>query len=121
MLSEVVSQGQVIKIEKMSEEKLLTVRDVAAILGISEKEVLDLSENGSIPAYKVGGVYLRFRSDQIEAFRRSFKAAGGSSRSKITGEYSLREKISDFFYFNDFYILSALLILLILLIIFRGY
>ncbi|TRZ94049.1 DNA-binding protein [bacterium] len=104
----------------MTEEKLLTVRDVASILGISEKEVLDLSENGSIPAYKVGGVYLRFRRDQIEAFKKSFKVAE-SSRPKINGGYSFRERVSDFFYFNDFYILSVLLILLILVIIFRGY
>jgi excisionase family DNA binding protein len=104
----------------MTEEKLLTVRDVASLLGISEKEVLDLSENGSIPAYKVGGVYLRFKRDQIEAFKKSFNSAESSS-SKITGEYSFKERVSDFFYFNDFYILSVLLILLILIIIFRGY
>ena len=42
----------------MNEEKLLTVREASLILGISEKEVLDLAESGAIPAYKIGGVYL---------------------------------------------------------------
>ena len=103
----------------MTEEKLLTVRDVSLILGISEKEVLDLAENGSIPAYKVGGLYLRFKREQVELFKKIPRPA--ETISGAAGKYSLREKISDFFYFNDFYILSALLILLILVIIFQGY
>ncbi len=103
----------------MTEEKLLTVRDVSLILEISEKEVLDLVDNGSIPAYKVGGVYLRFKREQVETFKKSLKLSG-DSKSK-TGEYPFREKLNDFFYFNDFYILSVMLILLILVIIFQGY
>ena len=51
-------------------ERLLTVRDVASILGISEKEVLDLAEDGKLPAYKIGGVYLRFNPGQIEEYRK---------------------------------------------------
>ena len=52
----------------MAEEKLLTVREVAAFLGISEKDVLDLAQSSQIPAYKVGGVYLRFKKEQVEEY-----------------------------------------------------
>lgn len=103
----------------MVEERLLTVRDVASILGISEKEVLDLAESAKLPAYKVGGVYLRFKPEQVEAFRKSSKSH--LSKTDIKQKYSFKDKVSDFFYFNDFYILSILIILLILIIIFRGY
>ena len=103
----------------MAEEKLLTIRDVSLILGISEKEVIELAEQGQIPAYKIGGVYLRFKRQQIDEFRRRFKP---SLIRKISPEkHSAKERINDFFYFNDFYILSILLILLILIIIFKGY
>lgn len=115
----------------MAEEKLLTVRDVSLILGITEKEVIDLTENGVIPAYKVGGVYLRFKRDQIEEFKKSFKptphknissgSATWSSRDFKSEKYSFRDKISDFFYFNDFYILSIVIILLVLVLIFQRY
>ncbi|PIP18901.1 MAG: hypothetical protein COT38_04715 [Candidatus Omnitrophica bacterium CG08_land_8_20_14_0_20_41_16] len=102
----------------MSQEKLLTVREVAIILNISEKEVVDLAQTGTIPAYKVGGVFLRFKKDQIQEYRNSTR----SSLSKVSLRKStpLREKISDFFYFNDFYILSGLFIFLLLVVIFRG-
>jgi len=103
----------------MGQEKLLTVRDVSIVLGVSEREVLDMAESGQIPAYKVGGVYLRFKKEQIDDFRKTFKPH--IQKAALTKEYSLGERIGDFFYFNDFYILSALAIILIIIIIFRGY
>lgn len=101
----------------MGEEKLLNVRDVSIILGVSEKEVLDLAEKGAMPAYKIGGVYLRFKREQVQEFKKSMRPL--SSKSAASQEYPLKDKVSDFFYFNDFYILSILIILLILVIIFQ--
>ncbi len=101
-------------------ERLLTVRDVSLILGISEKEVIDLAESGKMPAYKVGGVYLRFKPEQIEEFKKSSKGAV-PYKAKTSPTYSFKDRVSDFFYFNDFYLLSILLILLIVFIILRGF
>jgi len=100
-------------------ERFLTVRDVSSILGISEKEVMDLVESKQLEAYRVGGVYIRFKQEQIAEFRKSFKSP--AKRVVSSEKYTLKDKISDFLYFNDFYILSALIILLILFIIFREY
>lgn len=102
----------------MSEEKLLTVRDVSILLNISEKEVMDLAQAGVIPAYKVGGVFLRFKKDQIYDYQKSSHPS--LVKTAPPQPSSLKEKISDFFYFYDFYILSGLLIFLLLVVIFRG-
>jgi excisionase family DNA binding protein len=98
----------------MAEEKLLTVREVSHLLNLTEKEVMDLAENGSIPAYKVGGVYLRFKRAQVEDYSKRIH-----SSPKAHPEISFRDRVFDFFYYNDFYILSALLIILMLYIIFK--
>jgi excisionase family DNA binding protein len=98
----------------MSDEKLLTVREVSHILNLSEKEVMDLAENGSIPAYKVGGVYLRFKRGQVEEYRKRIPSDTGVNR-----EVPFKDRIFDFFYYNDFYILSIMLIILMLFIIFK--
>ena len=103
----------------MSEEKLLTVRDVAGVLGISEKEVMELAENGSIPAYKVGGVYLRFKKEQIQEFRKLAKHPS-VVKGQVRDKYTTGERLSDFIYFNDFYIIAALIITFLLFIIFQG-
>jgi len=103
----------------MADEKLLNIRDVSIILGINEKEVIELSESGAIPAYKIGGVYLRFKRQQIEDYRRKNKIA--SHKHDISLNRSINDKIGDFVYFNDFYILSILIIAILLIIIFQGY
>lgn len=100
----------------MGQEKLLTIREAASLLGVSEKEIIDLAEKGLIPAYKIGGVYLRFKRQQLEEYRQKFLAPLKPSAAE---KYTLMEKVGDFFYFNDFYLLAALIIILILVIIFR--
>ena len=102
----------------MSEEKMLTVRDVSIMLGVSEKDVLDLTENGTIPGYKVGGVYLRFKKEQVEQYR---KEQSHLRPAPDKGELeSLRNRINDFFYFNDFYIFALVLIILLGHLVYRG-
>ncbi len=100
-------------------ERFLTVRDVSVILGISEKEVMDLVENKQLDAYKVGGVYIRFKQEQIEQYRKAFKPIS-KHKTVASHKYLLKDRVSDFFYFNDFYILSFLVIVLILIVIFQG-
>lgn len=102
----------------MSNEKLLTVREVSLLLGVSEKGVLDLAEAGKIPAYKVGGVYLRFKRDQVLGYQKTLHPS--SAKTELSSKSPFQEKIGDFFYFNDFYILSVGLIVLLLIVILRG-
>ncbi|MFH0762990.1 MAG: helix-turn-helix domain-containing protein [Candidatus Omnitrophota bacterium] len=103
----------------MAEEKFLTVRDASSILGISEREVVDLVEAGSLPAYRIGGVYLRFRKAQVFDFKN--KPGEFSEKAALRPEYPFKDRLSDFLYFNDFYILSGIIITALLIIIFRGY
>ncbi len=102
----------------MSEEKMLTVRDVAIMLSISEKDVLDLTENGTIPGYKIGGLYLRFKKEQVEQYKKNqHHLHPHAVKQEGAG---LGSKISDFFYFHDFYILAAILIILLGYLVYRG-
>lgn len=102
----------------MSEEKMLTVRDVAVMLGISEKDVLDLTENGTIPGYKIGGVYLRFKKEQVEQYKKNQHHLHPNALKRESA--GVGSKVSDFFYFNDFYILAAILIILLGYLVYRG-
>ncbi len=103
----------------MSEEKLLTVRDVSVLLGVSEKDVLDLAEKGTLPAYKVGGVYLRFKKEQVEEYRKAHHNLHHKPEGKE--KVGLQDKIRDFLYFNDFYIFAAILVILLGFLVYRGF
>lgn len=151
------------------QEKLLTVEEAAQILGISVDEVKILSQKGLIPTYRIGGVYLRFKKEQIQELRGKFPPVGqisldtkeGASesedqvsapeiipesqsqispspftspsslpeepvlrRGKDLGKgaqvkYTPLERIKDFLYYNDFYIISIFIIVAILFFIFK--
>ena len=103
----------------MADEKLLTVREVSLLLNISEREVMNLAESRALPAYKVGGVYLRFKKDQVLGYQKSFRPAS-SPQVEPLAKSGFGDKLRDFFYFNDFYILSALAVILLLVILLRG-
>lgn len=156
-------------------EKLLTVEEAAQILGVSADEVEMLSQKGLIPAYRIGGMYLRFKKEQIQKLRGSFplacqislNAKGGlsgtedqdktcfsmprESNPKPTSEsqsrtsrsgpahiggpvpgsgkglgeepqvkYTPFERVKDFLFYNDFYIISIFVIIAILFFIFKA-
>ena len=50
-------------------QKLLTLNELSSYLGISEKKITSLVDEGVISAYKLGGEFLRFRKEQIDAVR----------------------------------------------------
>ena len=102
-------------------EKFLNIKDVSEYLRISQEEVEELVEKGEIPAYRIGGTYLRFRKDQIEAIKSKFLDKTKKIRENIPlqNSYTRFEKVKDFLYFNDFYIISAIIIVIILIVTFR--
>ncbi len=129
-------------------EKLLSIREVADRLKVSEEEVKRLVDMGEIPAYRIGGTFLRFRREQIEAIANEIREVEekdpehakpvlderGRPTHHLTEleteikrrepsarryDYSLAEKIEDFIYFYDFYILSFLAIGVLLFMIFK--
>ena len=112
-------------------EKLITISETSRLLGISEQEVKGLVQKGELPAYRVGGRFLRFRKEQIEAIQNEIPAKGAAPpetarkrefqrrRPEAAYSESLADRVSDFFYFNDFYIIAAAIALLILWFIFK--
>ncbi|MDP2943120.1 MAG: helix-turn-helix domain-containing protein [Candidatus Omnitrophota bacterium] len=112
-----------------TKEGLLNLKEAADLLGLAEEEVRYFVSCGKIPAYKIGGEFLRFKRDQIEALRGRIKILKHQSVpiEKIVPaeeierkvKYSVRDKIRDFLYFNDFYFLAAVLIALLIFVILK--
>lgn len=104
----------------MMSEKLLNIKEVCEYLGLSEEDLRKLVDRGEIPAYRLGGTILRFRKEQID----KVKAQGIPKIVKLDEEVltgateSRMDKIRDLLYFNDFYIISAIIIIILLGIIF---
>ncbi|MBM3253304.1 MAG: helix-turn-helix domain-containing protein [Candidatus Omnitrophica bacterium] len=95
-------------------DKLLNLKEAAEYLHISQRRLEKLVRKGKLPAYKIGGSYLRFRKDDIDNFRGlSFR------KERKYNSYSLLEGIKDFLYFNSFYIISIIIALIMLIVILK--
>ncbi|NQT46361.1 MAG: helix-turn-helix domain-containing protein [Candidatus Omnitrophica bacterium] len=112
-------------------EKLLTLKEVSDYLGISEGEIEELVNEGKFPAYKIGGMFLRFRREQVELARQRFLVPSSKADEQKLADWrspgvdeagDFFEKLKDFLYFNDFYIVSTLVIaaLLVFIVTFVG-
>ncbi len=51
----------------MSDDQILTVRDVAALLKVGEKTIYMMAQAGDLPGFKVRGQW-RFRRSDIDAW-----------------------------------------------------
>jgi len=100
---------------KGTKERLLTTREASHILGIPEKEIIDLSQSNVIPHFKVAGEFLRFKKADITSIRSTIR----KKYNLPERNYRLIEKVKEYFYFNDFYVISTLVIILLLWVIIK--
>ena len=100
----------------MTTGQYITVREAAQNLGITEKKVMDLIEEGKLQAYRIADQFLRLKKSEVLAMRNT----GDVVQEAVHYAYTGPEKIKDFLYFNDFYILASFVIAGLLYAIWLG-
>ena len=91
-------------------EKLWTTSEVASFLSITERDVEELVRQGVLTAYQLGGRFLRFRPQQVEAIKGKVRFRPTAKHSGAAVTRSPGQRLRDFVYFYDFYIISATLL-----------
>jgi len=95
----------------------ITVRETAQILAVTEKKVMDLIEGGNLQAYKIADQFLRLKRHEVI----NMHSSGQVVSEIVSHTYTPGERLHDFFYFNDFYLISLAVIGALLYIIFFTY
>ena len=95
-------------------KSFLTSKEAAGYLGMTEAELEKLTSEGSVLSYRIGGIYTRYKMEDLNAYIRKIPVRGDHKYSA-----TLSDKIKDFFYFNDFYIFSIVAIIVIVYFIFK--
>lgn len=85
---------------------MLTLDEVKKYLEVEQQEIEKFIRDGMLHAYKIGGVYIRFRKEEVL----SLKYDVILKKKKSLNPVSVGQKILDFWRFNNFYIISVLLI-----------
>ena len=96
-------------------EKLWTTDEVAKFLGITEVDVEQLVREGQLSGYKLGGQFLRFRPEQVEALKGKMKFRPNTAKRVEQAKSSWAQQARDFVYFYDFYLVSASLLALLVI------
>lgn len=85
---------------------MLTLDEVKNFLEVEQQVIEKFIQDGALHAYKIGGVYIRFRKEEVLGLKYDVllkkKKPGASS--------SLGQRLWDFWRFNNFYIISVLII-----------
>ncbi len=97
-------------------DQFISIREAAQLLKISEKKIMELSQAGKLQSYRIAGQFVRFKREEIL----NIKTTGEVAAENTHFEYTSEERVKDFFYFNDFYIVSLAIIIGLLLVIFKG-
>ncbi len=96
-------------------------------MSLKEDELVGLADRGEIIAYRIGGSLLRFKAKDIYEYLKRKKAQERKAHARTpipqsnpSGEsYGIKDRVVDFFYFHDFYIIVALVIALLIIIILK--
>ncbi len=91
---------------------LLTLEEVKNFLAVDQERVEKFLEQGKLHAYKIGGTYIRFRKEEILTLHSELLP-------KPKGKPFLA-RVGDFWRFNNFYIVSLLILIAIVALTMRN-
>ncbi len=106
-------------------EEYLSVHEATELMGVSEEELWALIRRHEVPTHNIAGVFTRLKKSEMEILKNKWRIERElfpepekvSPHHAAVKKSTFAEKISDFWYFNDFYILCAVLIAALVYII----
>lgn len=106
----------------MEADHYINVHDAAELLDVTEKELWELAHKHQVPTHQIAGAFLRFKKEDIEQLKIKWRIERElfPERSKYFVHHDtvqkagLFDKLADYWYFNDFYILCSILVAVLL-------
>jgi excisionase family DNA binding protein len=85
---------------------MLTLDEVKNFLEVEQQVIEKFIRDGALHAYKIGGVYIRFRKEEVLTLKYDVLLKHRSTQSAVT----FGQQLWNFWRFNNFYIISVLII-----------
>jgi hypothetical protein len=86
---------------------MLTLDEVKNFLEVEQQVIEKFIQDDVLHAYKIGGVYIRFRKEEVLGLKYDVLA----KKNKAGTSGSFGQQLWNFWRFNNFYIISVLIIL----------
>jgi excisionase family DNA binding protein len=98
-------------------DRMLTREETATYLDVSLTVVDALVTEHQLTAYRVGGTFVRFRSEDVMAYRDQQLGQHGLSMIPEGALLGWSERVREFMYLHGFYLLAGALALVLLSIV----
>jgi hypothetical protein len=85
---------------------MLTLDEVKNFLEVEQQVVEQFIRDEVLHAYKIGGVYIRFRKEEVLGLK--YDVLLKKKKGRASGSFG--QRLWDFWRFNNFYIISVLII-----------
>ena len=85
---------------------MLTLDEVKNFLEVEQQVIEKFIRDGALHAYKIGGVYIRFRKEEVLTLKYDVLLKKKTTRASI----SFGQQVWNFWRFNNFYIISVCVI-----------
>ena len=85
---------------------MLTFDEVKNYLAVEQQVIEKFIRDGALHAYKIGGVYIRFRKEEVLSLKYDVLL----KKKKTGADVSFGQRLWDLWRFNNFYIISILII-----------
>ena len=85
--------------------------DAARYLGLSERDVEQLVREGRLKAQMLGGRFVRFDPEQVKQLKPALPVPAQPAVESKALPVAWFERVADFLYFYDFYLISFLLLM----------
>jgi len=82
---------------------MMNLQEVLEFLRVSEHDIQSHIRKGNLDAYRIGGVYLRFRQEQVRTLKSRLEAKNKKEQVTVG-------RLRDFWQFNSFYIVIAVIL-----------
>jgi len=85
---------------------MLTLDEVKNYLEVEQQVLEKFIQDGALHAYKIGGVYIRFRKEEVLSLKYDVLL----KKNKTGPAISFGQRLWNFWRFNNFYIVSVFII-----------
>jgi excisionase family DNA binding protein len=85
---------------------MLTLDEVKNYLEVEQQVIEKFIRDGALHAYKIGGVYIRFRKEEVLSLKYDVLL----KKKPASASISVGQRLWNFWRFNNFYIISLLTI-----------
>jgi len=104
-------------------DTLLSSKEAAAFIGISDERLSELVKTRVVPAYTIAGEFLRFKKEELEALKDLLQEAAETEEGRVFNKKFVKmdgiDRVKEILRANDLYRVAFAVVIIALFVYFK--